>query len=625
MQGISFLRNALRYGLAAIAAGAVLCSGTDWGSPPEHAIVHFSQAGARDRDGKDDDRKGGDRGGDDDRGERDGAQRSGNDREDDGHRSAGDDGRDSQRGGDRERKGGDDNRARHGSPDSDEDSSEKLSYDASKNLLKLHLKLGAGSRHKGHELEAPHRFSEGRKAGLNLLTRGTHGEKDNSRQLGSIPLRSLKADDWHREKSLAALDKVLRPIESRYHRSIMTAKPKAMTFFTKTKLGIGGLSFVPNEVLAVNPGPGAVARAEALGFRAEHGSQGTHGKSRVVRFSAPPGLDAIRAEELLTKELPGQQFGLNRVYRLYRAAMRNEAPQPKPSWSVETAPSPCAGDHCFPRKIIQWQDQFGSCARGLRVGIIDTAIDIGHPAFKGRHIHRDSFAPDNRPAAPDWHGTGVLALLAGDPVSGTPGLIPDAEFFEAGVFFSEENGGMATDTSSLLKALDWMQANKVKLINMSFSGPRDELVQDAIGRMTSEGVVFVAAAGNEGPTADPSYPAAYPQVVAVTAITQGMHNYRYANRGDHIDVAAPGVDIWTAVPGGREGYHSGTSFAAPYVTAILAVLPRDKVANSKAPLLDGLSAIDLGPAGRDPIYGRGLLLAPSSCAPPSEMVASVSR
>ncbi len=185
---------------------------------------------------------------------------------------------------------------------------------------------------------------------------------------------------------------------------------------------------------------------------------------------------------------------------------------------------------------------------------------------------------------------------------------------------------MAADTISLLKALDWMRSFDVKIINMSFSGPRDDLVADAIERMSESGVVFVAAAGNEGPTAEPSYPAAYPEVIAVTAVTKDLRNYRYANRGYHIDVAAPGVDIWTAAPGGRAGYHSGTSFAAPHVTAVLAVEPPETLKQRKAELLDDLAVMDLGPEGRDPIYGRGLLLAPSECTPPEtiETVASAS-
>lgn len=181
---------------------------------------------------------------------------------------------------------------------------------------------------------------------------------------------------------------------------------------------------------------------------------------------------------------------------------------------------------------------------------------------------------------------------------------------------------MATDTVSLLKALSWMEANDVKLINMSFSGPRDELVQEAIERLNSHGVVLVAAAGNEGPVAEPAYPATYPQVIAVTAVNKDLRNYRYANRGGHIDVAAPGADIWTAIPGSRAGYHSGTSFAAPHVTGLIAIMPRSSLTDKKNDLLDSMPVVDLGITGRDPVFGRGLLVAPPACTPPDEDVAS---
>jgi subtilisin family serine protease len=99
----------------------------------------------------------------------------------------------------------------------------------------------------------------------------------------------------------------------------------------------------------------------------------------------------------------------------------------------------------------------------------------------------------------------------------------------------------------------------------------------------------------------------------VTAVNKNLQNYRYANRGDYIDIAAPGVAIWTALPGAQQGYHSGTSFATPYVTAALAAMyPR--IAGQKADdALRSLQFRDRGEPGDDPVYGRGLLLAPASC------------
>lgn len=68
------------------------------------------------------------------------------------------------------------------------------------------------------------------------------------------------------------------------------------------------------------------------------------------------------------------------------------------------------------------------------------------------------------------------------------------------------------------------------------------------------GTIFIAAAGNGGPGAPPSYPAAYSEVLAVTAVGKNLSAYRRANQGDFIDVSAPDVDIWTALPGGRQGF-----------------------------------------------------------------------
>lgn len=389
------------------------------------------------------------------------------------------------------------------------------------------------------------------------------------------------------------------------------------------RVEIGSSTFMPNEVLALDLDQTSMERAGKMGFKASSQSLASKASNHVImRFTVPSGLDAVQGQQLLSRELPGYRFELNKVYRLYRAAERGAPDNGKPA-VTPGEPSRCEGDHCFAWAEIHWKEALAPCARDLKVGVIDTDIDQSHPVFAGRKIHRFDFSADGHGVSPNEHGTAVLSLLAGGLSGGVPGLIPDAEFFAANIFFYDERGEMAADTLSLLKALDWMNNFGVKLVNMSFSGPSDELVAEAIGKLSKKGLVFVAAAGNEGPAAPPAYPAAYPQVIAVTAVTKDLRNYRYANRGDHIDVAAPGVGIWTAMPGGRAGYQSGTSFAAPYVTAILAVEPREMLRQEKAALLESLPVIDLGRQRRDPVYGRGLLVAPSQCAPSWETVAQV--
>ncbi|MGO9170532.1 MAG: S8 family serine peptidase [Rhodomicrobium sp.] len=474
-----------------------------------------------------------------------------------------------------------------------------LGYDPGKHMIRLHMHLGSSG--KGD--------FDTRRSGS-----GTHFYWGKRKEL----LTSMGDGGWHQAKSLELLEKSVNPTENRYQRAITMTAPKGESHINKTKPGIGGVSFSPFEVIGVNLDDESIERARSLGFQA---SVATQGSLRIVRFLVPFSTDAIRGREVLSKEFPGHQFEFNKVYRLYRAQMRDDSGAPKASEPASPMHA-CPPERCFARKLIQWQDHLAACAKGLRIGVIDTEIDTGHPTFTGARIHHENFAPNNRPPAPDWHGTGVLAILAGHPDSGTPGLVPNAEFYAASIFFSEDNGAMATDTFSLMQALAWMQKNDVKIVNMSFAGPHDGLVKSEVETLSSQGMVLVAAAGNEGPAAEPAYPAAYPQVIAVTAVTKDSLNYRYANRGEHIDVAAPGVDIWTAVPGAREGYHSGTSFASPHVTGILALMPRESLTGNKNDLLDSVPVVDLGPPGRDPVYGRGLLVAPSYCTPPSDTVAS---
>jgi subtilisin family serine protease len=369
-----------------------------------------------------------------------------------------------------------------------------------------------------------------------------------------------------------------------------------------------------SDVLAVGLSPAAVARARALGFSVGHSQHG-----HLTRMVPPAGLDAAEALGLLRSKLPGDQFGLNYVYRPYRSATGEKAESSERGHSVRPATSGgCDVGRCYGPAAIGWHPQLSYCAKKVRVGVIDTSIDLDHPTFAGRNIQVGNFLPSGAARATSWHGTGVMAVLAGGPNSGTPGFIPDAQFFAADVYHANESGQPVADTASLLRAIGWMRASKVDLINMSMSGPPDELLRKAIADMSAKGVLFVAAAGNGGPDAAPSFPAAYEQVIAVTAVDKDLRSYVHANHGDYIDIAAPGVRIWTAMPNFLEGYQSGTSFAAPHVTAVLAAMHGQVKDWSKEGALKALAIRDVGGASRSRIYGRGVVLAPNACSPGEE-------
>ena len=403
-------------------------------------------------------------------------------------------------------------------------------------------------------------------------------------------------------------------------------------------------TFKPNEVLAVDMDAAKLARALARNFKLLEKIEYPALGFSLTRLATPDTQNAVIARTTLHEELPSDGFGLNHIYaagRVAAAAPANATPNgPDPGGGGKAVPlvpgtsSPglqgdrrgggCAPDRCFGVSVINWQPQLAACARGIKIGIIDTGVDEKHPAFAGVHFKHESFVARNAKKPSNHHGTGVFSLLAGSPRSSTPGLVPDATFFVGDAFFADGNGNAMSDTVTMLKALNWLKASGVDIANLSFAGPRDELVQDAIRELAKTGTVILAAAGNEGQDAPPSYPAAYKEVIAVTAVDRNLAPYVYANRGSHIDVAAPGVDVWTALPNRREGRQTGTSFAVPFVTSVVALSyrPEERVAHADplAPKRQALAQLQknikaIGGRGQSSIFGAGVVQAPSHCDP----------
>ncbi|MGE3709977.1 MAG: S8 family serine peptidase [Hyphomicrobiaceae bacterium] len=454
----------------------------------------------------------------------------------------------------------------------------------------------------------------------------TSGEREKARGPLPVPNRRERDDDERKLSSKARrwlpkqvkvspVAKAATAAAGAVHSKAGPAAGKLKSWYSREIKSVRAI--VPPDILILTPSAAERKAIVDSGFTLVGPADGDASGLSLSRIIAPPGMsqaDAAKARRQLRSRLHEQRFGTNRVYRPYHAQSDRLQAANSGAVGVRAASAvPCSQNRCYGAKAVGWKAPVTTCARGMKVGVIDTAVDRTHPALRGRAIRTRSFITPGSEPAPMWHGTGVLTILAGDPDGGTPGLIPNSSFYVADVFFRDDSGLPATDTSRLIAALKWMDEQDVRVINLSVSGPADVVMQEAVKRLAKKNTVFIAAAGNGGPAAKPSYPAAYGQVIAVTAIDRDLRSYRYANRGSYIDLAAPGVAIWTAVPDRQEGFVSGTSFAAPYVTAMVAAIYRNVKQPAKASILNELDTVDLGQPLTDPIYGRGLVRAPVSC------------
>ena len=247
----------------------------------------------------------------------------------------------------------------------------------------------------------------------------------------------------------------------------------------------------------------------------------------------------------------------------------------------------------------------------MLVGIIDTEVTNADALvlanFKGKRIFADTDKP-----APSDHGNAVASIVAAGG-NGFEGLAQGVSLRAAGVMREVAPGINATYTLLVAQALDWMIGEKVQVVNLSLGSASDAVLSGVISKSLSAGLVLVAAAGNGGPSAAPSYPAAYPGVIAVTALDAQKRLYARANRGAYIAIAAPGVDVWVpfnSSPTANDSkgkYMSGTSFASPFVAAAVAQAVAAQPKATAQSVLQALcsKAADVGPKG--PEVGCGLL------------------
>lgn len=265
----------------------------------------------------------------------------------------------------------------------------------------------------------------------------------------------------------------------------------------------------------------------------------------------------------------------------------------------------------------------GNVADPIKVGIIDTGISNTHPDLlsniKGgiNTINpRKNWNDDNGHGS---HVAGVVAAL--NNTIGVIGVGPAINLYAIKVLNASGSGYL----SDVIEGIQWAVANGMQVINMSLGADSDvQSLHDAVIAAKNAGVVIVAAAGNSGGFV--IFPAAYPEVIAVSAIDQNNTIASWSSRGPEVDLAAPGVSIYSTYKGTGYATLSGTSMATPHVSGAAAL-----VLNTPVGVYDVNSngrwdpdevqkklqdrAQDLGNTGFDYLYGWGLVNAYSAVQP----------
>jgi hypothetical protein len=282
----------------------------------------------------------------------------------------------------------------------------------------------------------------------------------------------------------------------------------------------------------------------------------------------------------------------NYLYELAQPTVSGQAPQ-EPVNAAQYAPD----------KLKLVDAHRLASGNKVLVAIIDSEVDRTHPDLAGAITASFNAASATEPA--HSHGTGMAGAIAAHRTM--LGTAPRVGLLTVRAFSATASSAEGT-TFNILKGLDWAADQGARVVNMSFAGPPDPRLRDALQKANNRGMVLIAAAGNAGPTSPPLYPAADPGVIAVTATDSRDAVFSGANRGNYIAVAAPGVDVFAPAPNGAYQLSTGTSIAAAEVSGVVALMiernPSLTPAAVRRILVD--TATRIGPkGGRD--FGAGLV------------------
>ncbi len=292
---------------------------------------------------------------------------------------------------------------------------------------------------------------------------------------------------------------------------------------------------------------------------------------------------------------------------------RVSASQPNYVYSLTGKESSKAGELQYSHRSMRVsQAHEHSLGRKIKIAVIDTGIDRAHPEFRAASITQYNAVKPKARYKGHKHGTAIAGIMAAQEE--VKGIAPMAHILDARAFYISKKGNAETDSMILVEALQWSYDKGARIFNMSFEGPKDPVIEDAIQAIYEKGRIFVGAAGNGGPKAKPAYPAAYKYVIATTAIDKKNRRYQQANRGPYVSVSAPGVKVMVLSTSNSYSFESGTSIATAHISGLVALMLEKK------PKMSGLqirkiltkTARDLGKPGPDVDYGAGLADAYSS-------------
>lgn len=377
-------------------------------------------------------------------------------------------------------------------------------------------------------------------------------------------------------------------------------------------LDANGAAMLRAQYLVLGADAAALAAAQRAGFAVDT-QQDEAATLELLALSAHNLRDTrdrspSRALRALRAAMPGVEVSAHHVYLPAGVA----APSPAASFrEISTASQSDSA------RVLNAQQQIiaqrGPAAmtpdprNALRVGLIDSGVDAAHPALARSQVHRHGCAGRAVPAA---HGTAVAArLVAGDSTT----------LYAADLWCGQRVG---RGTLGLVQALDWLARERVIAINISLVGPDNPVLARAVRAMIARGHVLIAAAGNDGPAAPPLFPAAYPDVIGIGAVDAKRRPLPESARGPQVDFCAVGiVDASASTAGTRkqserdridaQRARRGTSLAAPLAARLAARALAQNTQSGNATSLAyralQAQAEDIGPRGRDPRCGEGVL------------------